>query len=425
MVCSVENKLPKILIANHLYMPDIKGGAEVMVHQLACGLRQRGVDVEVITTCDLNQKSVVEDVVDGVKVTRFHPPNLYWANDKSPRSRLRKLAWRTIASLNLVAAWRFARILRKIRPDIVHTHNIAYFSPLIFPLIRWSGAKVVHTAHDYYIVCPLWTLVCQNSPQAIHRAGACKPYRAWTLGLMQGVDVFAAPSQSLIDGHLPFFRRRPRITVLRNGTNLPDFGAAPKPSRHDGRTRFLFLGQMIPEKGVEVMLNAIMQIPRDAPVEFHIAGSGPLQTRIEDAATTDPRIHFHGFVKAEAKTQLLAMADVMLFPSIWPENAPIAILEAMAAGMTIIGSDIGGVPELVRHDSNGLLVVPNDADDLAKAITLLSDDAELRGRLQARSQERSADFSVERMVDNYIELYSSVHPGKIESCKAKVACAIA
>ncbi len=404
-------------------MPDIKGGAEVMVHQLTCGLRERGVDVEVITTCDVNQKSVVEEVVDGVKVTRFHPPNLYWANDKSRRSRLRKLAWRTIASFNLVAAWRFARILRKIRPDIVHTHNIAYFSPLIFPLIRWSGAKLVHTAHDYYMVCPLWTLVCKNSSQAIHSAGACKPYRAWTLGMMQNVDVFAAPSQSLIDGHLEFFRRRRRITVLRNGTNLPNFEATAKPSQHDGRVRFLFLGQMIPEKGVDVMLRAIQQIPQDVPVEFHIAGSGPLQARIDEAVAQDPRIQFHGFVKAEAKTQLLSMADVMLFPSIWPENAPIAILEAMAAGMTIIGSDIGGIPELVRHNSNGLLVPPDNAEELAKAIIRLTQDVALRGQLQACSKERSADFSIERMVDNYIELYSSLLPEKIENFNGEMAFA--
>lgn len=411
MVCDVENRLPKVLIANHLYPPDTKGGAEVLVHDLTNGLQQCGWDVEVVATCDSSHTGMFEEIIDGVKVTRFHPPNLYWANNKNHRSTLVKLLWRTISSFNVVAAWRFWKVLRKIKPDIVHTHNTAYFSPLIFPLIRWSGARTVHTAHDYYMVCPLWTMSCQARPQGLHRMGLCGPYRAWTLGFAKHVDVFCAPSQSMIDGHEPYFgSSSPRRQVLRNGTRLPDFGDLTKPSREDGRLRLLFLGQLIPDKGVQVMLDALAMIPGDVAVELHVAGSGPMQTDVEAAALRDDRLRFHGFVKAEQKFGLLADSDVLLFPSVWPENAPIAILEAMAAGMAILGSRIGGVPELVHDGENGVLVPANDASRLAEAIIALAKDHARLRLLQQRSKIDSADYTVERMVEKYVAVYRSLLP---------------
>jgi glycosyltransferase involved in cell wall biosynthesis len=126
---------------------------------------------------------------------------------------------------------------------------------------------------------------------------------------------------------------------------------------------------------------------------------------MRQAAADDPLIRFVGYVTGEAKQALLQQADYLLVPSLWYENAPVAVIEAAAHGVAVIASRIGGLPEFVREGRTGLLFEPGDAAGLASIMQGL-----LRGTLalvdQAQECRNLAEqHTVDRMVESYLDRY--------------------
>ena len=177
-----------------------------------------------------------------------------------------------------------------------------------------------------------------------------------------------------------------RTAVIRNGVPMPHGTESVQRQRTPGagRKRFLLLTRLTIEKGVRVVIRAVATLPRTLDFELVIAGRGPLDTEVHQAAANDPRIRFVGYVTGEAKEALLASAHYLLVPSLWYENAPVAVIEAAAYGLGVIASRIGGLPELVREGRTGLLFEPGDAAGLAATMRGLLD-----GRLALRDLARN------------------------------------
>jgi len=159
------------------------------------------------------------------------------------------------------------------------------------------------------------------------------------------------------------------------------------------------------EKGIHVVLDAIARLPRELSVELTIAGRGPLEPQVRQAAAADPRITFLGFVADEAKQAVLSDADYLLIPSLWYENAPVAVIEAAAYGLGVIGSRIGGIPELVREGSTGLLFEPGDAAALADIMRRLSSGDLRLENFDATARQMAGRHTVSHMVDSYLDHY--------------------
>jgi glycosyltransferase involved in cell wall biosynthesis len=172
----------------------------------------------------------------------------------------------------------------------------------------------------------------------------------------------------------------------------------------------LLLTRLTVEKGVHVLLQAVATLPRTLGFELIIAGRGPLEPDVQQAAAADERIKFVGYVTGDAKDALLASADYLVLPSLWYENAPVVVIEAAAYGLGVIGSRIGGIPELVREGRTGLLFEPGNAKELAGALRrLLGEDAALP-ELADEARILAEEHSVDRMVGAYLECYRGLLP---------------
>ncbi len=182
--------------------------------------------------------------------------------------------------------------------------------------------------------------------------------------------------------------------------------------------RFLLMCRLTPEKGVRVALQAAMALPGDVDFELVIAGRGPLEAEARDAAARDPRIRFVGYVTGEEKVALLVSSDHLLVPSLWYENAPLAVIEAAAYGLGVLGSRIGGIPELVREGKTGLLFEPGDVRGLASAMRDLASGQLVLEDLASESLELAQSHTVDRMVDDYVSHYEQVSPGAIDNAVA-------
>ncbi len=391
-----------ILLVNNLYPPLFAGGAELIVSYLAEGLAARNHRVTVVSTCGPKMEPYPVEMQNGVEVVRFFPPNLYWSFDRNRDPGMGKWLWHARDAWNRAAAQRFAAVLKSTQPDIVHTHVIDGFSASIWDRAKRQGVPVIHTAHDYHLICPRAFMLTGDWKLCTRPSAKCRLYRGWHLSTTRYVDLFTSPSRFLIDEHKRAGMKTAAAEVISNGVPQSDTALAVRRMRTtDSQKRFLMLSRLTVDKGVEVVLEAMRQMPPDADIEVAIAGKGPLEDKVRKAAGHDRRITYLGFIAGEEKTRALASAGYLLLPSLWYENAPVAIVEAAAYGLGVIGSNLGAIPEFIEDGKTGVLFSPGDATSLAQIMLLLSIGKNPLPDLGRRSESLARRFTVDRMVEAY------------------------
>jgi glycosyltransferase involved in cell wall biosynthesis len=132
-----------------------------------------------------------------------------------------------------------------------------------------------------------------------------------------------------------------------------------------------FIGTVAPHKGVHVLVDAFQAIAHpEASLDIHgsLSADPAYARRVRDAASSDPRIRWHGAFPEGGQAQVHEALDVLVVPSLWWENSPITALEALADGLAVVASRTGGVPEVLDEGRLGLLVPPGDATALRVAL---------------------------------------------------------
>jgi glycosyltransferase involved in cell wall biosynthesis len=320
---------------------------------------------------------------------------------------------------NSEAARRFSRLVHDFRPDIVHVHGIhRQISPSILDVARRAGIPVVQSLHDYHQICPADVLLYGGSE-------VCEPRRCRTLWYgpcVSGRCVRGSLSASVLSACETAYAHARRAyersvrrfispsgflqeQMRRAGCRTPvDVvpNAVPVETRREGPGHgFAVIGRLAREKGVEVALRAADL----AGVEITIAGDGPLRQRLQDEY---PDARFTGYLNGAQIEDLVRNTRAVVVPSVCFENAPMSVLEPMAAGVPVIASRIGGIPEQITDGVDGLLVQPADPDALSKAMRRFSDDPEFARVLGARARETVAErFSAAAHVAGIERTYSA------------------
>jgi glycosyltransferase involved in cell wall biosynthesis len=397
----------RILLVNNFYAPHIVGGAEIVVQNLAGWLASEGHEVMVVATCGPDEEASSSFGPDGVQVTRFFPANLWWNFERfqvgDSRSTVQRLIWNLRDQWNADTRQRFDRILSDFAPDILHTHNLKGFSPAVWAAARRQGVPILHTAHDYHLICNRGVML-RGVSACTSRCASCWTGSLPRRVLAQAVDRLVAPSRFVLDRHLEAgVKGRFGSHVVRNGVH----GAMGTVRRQAGPLRLLFLGQIRREKGAELLGEILAALPRGMAV-LEVVGTGASLPMLEELAARDERITLSGFLAGAGKQAALERADVLLFPSLWAENAPLSLAEAMRAGLPAVASAIGAVPEFVAAGRTGLLVPPGDGRAIAQAVIRLAQEEGLLESLSAGALAAAHFLSVEAMGRAYAGLYDGV-----------------
>ena len=278
-------------------------------------------------------------------------------------------------------------IVRAEQPEIVHLHRLANFSLLkVLNAVgtgRFDRVPVVLTLHDYRLRCAAHDLR-HTDGRGCRLQPLCRTRLAVNRAICGPVALVVSPSHYLLDRHLEqrFFNRATRL-VLPYGRSLsPPAGAGVG----EGTRNIVFLGLMQSSDGPQVLIRAFRRLP-DPGLRLHLLGGGPELRACAALAEGDPRILFHGAPTQEAWRELLATADCAILPTLWESSPPPRLFEAMASNAVVIASRIGGIPELLKHEVNGLLVEPGDEAGLAQAILRVRQSPELAARLRAEAGE--------------------------------------
>lgn len=221
--------------------------------------------------------------------------------------------------------------------------------------------------------------------------------RSTRTGALRRARHVFCPSAYLRDIALRWGLDPQRVSVLPNPApivpQMPPRDELRRELELEGNV-LVFAGRLGPQKAVGVLLAALVDVDG---VSLLVAGDGPERGALERRASElglDGRVRFLGSVPRETVLRLFRAADASVLPSAW-ENFPHTVVEALAVGCPVIATAVGGVPEVVRDDENGLLVPPNDPTALATALGRFFADGELRERLAAEAPSSVASHSEE------------------------------
>ena len=354
----------------------IDGGVARHVADLSAGLRDR--DFEVIL-CG---------------------PSLPLSEQKSARGPAAHVALplqRAITPRSeLQAIAELATIIRRLRPDLVHAHSSKAGAVARLARLRVPRTRVVYTPHGYamagFFEHPLERVAYREAER--------------TLGLLTSRVIAVCEAEAELARRVTPPRR---VRVVHNG--LDPIAAGPADARVLELSRLgpviCTVSQLRPGKGLETLIDALPPVLDRCPsVQLVLIGDGVLRASLQ-ARTRDRGISSSVHFLGEHPDPVAALRAVQIFvlPS-WAESFPYAILEAMATGLPIIASDVGGIGEALIDRENGLLVPARRPDSLTAALLALVDDAQLRGRLGAAALSTVARrFTREAMADGVAHVY--------------------
>ena len=389
----------KILHVSSLYPPEVTGGAEKMVEMLAEAQVARGHRVG---AAYLSRAPEPTGTRHGVTTLPQASRNLLWIDDVFRRPRVMRTANKLGQLAGYRAAADFGRAMAAFRPDIVHTHSMVELPPMIWDQVAASGARAVHTLHDYDLLCSRASLF-RNGRNCERLHASCRLTARWKARFARRIDAVAAVSGPVLDEHRRFGLFRDlgpdRARVIWNAVAVGD--TVRQPTREGGIT-FGFLGRLVPEKGIEVLIEACRRLPASG-WRLRVAGRAQEGDGAYRAAASGLPVDWLGFTDARA---FLGSVDVLVVPSIWREPFGLTVVEAFAQGVPVIGSRLGAIAELVGTIGEDWLVPANDAAALAAQMAGVLTEG--RGALPGRDAFAPVleAVSIERMLDGYDALYA-------------------
>ena len=393
----------KFAMLTTLYPPYHLGGDALHVYHLSNELAKRGHEVHVIHS------------LDAYYLNRRRPPQGHYPNHQQVvvhtlKSRLGIVAPLIcgFVGLSYPLASKALGLISEIKPDVIHHHNIVGFGPAV---LGAKAPKVLYTAHDYWLICPRNNLLKPNKTFCYDRRNCIRcsllwrrPPQLWrrTAALKKrlwNIDTIITPSQYV-------GRTLQQAGVSRPITDVPNFVLEPEAvgeAIYDF-PYFLFVGLLEEHKGILNLTEAFRHVKDEAEVELLIVGTGSLEDKLKRLIAQQgcqDRIKLLGRIDDKGiLANLYANAIALVIPSIWPENAPLVALEALACGTPIVVSNQGGLPEIAGKSQPELIF--KDEDELRNILITVA--ANRRGQRSAFKQAYRRFYSPESFMERYSEL---------------------
>lgn len=444
----------RIVLGVHEFFPDFAAGTEVITLSVARQLRQRGHEVRIVTGYPAPAGSLRDDErfdqyeFDGFTIDRFKHSYEKIGNQSNVMEH---------EHANELFGKQFGCVLSQIRPDVVHFFNLARLSASVLDACYEKNVPAFYTATDFWAVCPLAqlrlpdnTLCSGPDPKALncirHLAeltgtgkmqSLMKHTPDWGISLaLAGVRMGLLRVHPYSDSACAMTRRReavlPRLnrvqgifapsklmaeTLVRQGIRpevvryLPygvDISGITRTS-DKGRQRRLrvgFMGTLGEHKGPHVLIEAISALPEEVPVDVTIWGPEGNQIsyiqRLHFMARQQKRIHFAGAFTNGTLNNVLEQIDLLVVPSLWLENTPMVIYEAIGGGVPVIATDLPGLTEAIPAGA-GKVFPKGDSAALGKIIAELSKDREQIAKMSAAC---CAPMSIEDHVTELEKAYA-------------------
>ena len=356
----------KILVVNKFYYP--RGGDCVYTLQLESLLKSKGHEVAAFAIQhSQNQPNAFQS---------YFPSEVSYSSGRKKnlvKTVLRPLGEREVKQ-------KFTALLNDFQPEVVHLNNIhTHLSPVLAEIAHKRQIRVVWTLHDYKLLCPRYD--CLRDGASCRLCFSDKTYvlkykcmkrslfasvlayleaKKWNRERLEKyTDAFICPSEFM------------KYQMLNGGFNkdklvvLPNFASIRKSNliNYKRENYYCYVGRISKEKGIETLL----QVAQEIPYPLKIAGKGPLFNDLQSCYASD-KVEFLAYLNRDEVESLVENACFSVIPSEWYENNPLSGIESLCLGTPVLGADIGGIPEMIEENRNGLLFESGNKEDLKNKI---------------------------------------------------------
>ena len=372
----------KILMINKFLYPN--GGSETYMIELGKYFESLGYKVQYFGMFD--ERNILKNVADSyANKIEFH------SSIKNP-FKLFNTFFETIYSKN--ARRKLKKVLIDFKPDIVHMNNINFqLTPSIIYELKKYKIPIVQTVHDVQIACPCHRFYIEHKEEictkckegayyncilnkCVHNSmlksflASLESYYYHSRNTYNLVDSYICPSKFIAEQITNAGIKQEKITVLHNFSKKEK-----KLVIRDCSNKYaLYFGRLSKEKGLETILSIAKKLSN---IKFVIAGNGPLEDKVIEISSEYDNIEFVGFKTGIELQKLIINAAFSLYPSEWYENCPLSVIESIALGTPVIGSDLGGTKELIANGKTGLIFEGCNNEQFSKAIQELWNNEEL------------------------------------------------
>lgn len=326
---------------------------------------------------------------------------------------------------NRDAKTKLRQLLETVDIDVAHLH--IYYGRLtgaIFKPLQEKGVPIVQSLHEYKLACPVYTMTsgnkiceacqghkfwkaiprkCKNGSLSRTTASVAESYVTRWLGAIDKIDHFIAVSDFMRDKMLQYNIGQGKISTVHNFVDTTNY----KPSEREGNY-FFYFGRLERLKGIFTLLEASARIP-DTPLI--IAGTGAAEAELK-AMIHERGLHhikLVGFQSGEDLENLIKGSICTLMPSEWYENCPMSVLESLAYARPVIGSRIGGIPELIKNEKDGFLYEVGNADELFEKLKWMQNNRLKAVQMGIKGREKVEQrFGKEEHYKKIMDVYNKV-----------------
>jgi glycogen synthase len=398
----------RILIVSWEYPPFVVGGmgkhvAELLPALTKLSTQENNIQIDVLTTRSAGG-ATVEKVTDQVTIYRTDIPPI------DPTD-----LFNSVVDGNHALEERARRLKEVYEYDLIHVHDWLTATVGIALKHAWKVPWIVtiHATergrHQSYLPNVMSQQINQLEWEIC--------YEAWHIIVCSGY----------MSGELRGYFNIPvdKISVIANGIDPQPLQTCPEEEVNrlrklyapNGEKLLFFVGRITPEKGLQVLMRAMPLILAVVPdVRLLVAGKNSEQMKplLEELRIT-PQVELLGFISDERRNCLYGAVDVAIFPSLYEPFGMVA-LEAMAAGCTVIASDVGGLSEVVHHRQNGLTVMANNPQSIAWAVEqLFEDPTEAQRWCEEAKRQVIAFYNWDKIATRTMELYHAVHRDRLDT----------
>jgi glycosyltransferase involved in cell wall biosynthesis len=386
----------KVLFINTLYTPNIGGGAEIIFQEQVEGFKKRGYQVVVLATGA--NKGLIKEYINDIPAYRAEIKNIYWHFAPNKSNKYIRLLWHLKDFYNFQMKKYVKEIIEKENPEIVVCHNLTGFSISIWDEIKKYKLPIIQVLHDMYLLCPNSNMF-KNGHTCKNQCLVCRCLRLRHRQKSEQVDVVVGVSNFIINKVLNFgYFSTTKKQVIYNAREIK---SVEKKDIWDGirELKIGFIGTLSQSKGIEWLIYQFNELKINATLTIAGKGQKEYEKYLKEIAQNNDKIKFIGYAQSQ---EFYQQVDLVCMPSLWADTFPGVAYESCANGVPVIATNMGGLPEIIKNNVNGIIINPNEENSLKESILMLYNNVELFQKLAYQARAEVQDFlNVNRMLDEY------------------------
>ncbi len=399
----------KILIMNNYYYPNMMGGAEHSIKLLAEQLARTGNEVHILSMDGAEKADAVQaEEINGVFVHRSYCKSIYRRrilNDKGYMTDKLLNGWYSVHNGKMNRDVK--RVVDIVAPNVIHTQNLVSMSYWVWKYAGKKNIPVVHTLRDYWLLDPTTNIGTSSIFLTI-------PFRKYFKALSNKyVDSVTSPSERTLEifknkGYFRNSNGQVIVNAISYDEKLLKLCLEEKSKRMSGTVRFLFVGNVTENKGIRLLVNAFVECKAD--ITLTVCGDGDLLSWVKRKG--DSRIVCCGKLKPERLAEEYRKADVLVVPSLWEEPFGRIVIEGAQYGLPVLGSNRGGIPEIIKKLEYGDIFEPEGAQ-VSGMLMKYANRAYLK-QIYAVGPKHLKVYAINSQIQEFISLYSSLRRRRFE-----------